>query len=101
MESLSVDDFKNIFLKKARKVHPDLRCEFLAQFNKSGMEDSSRLNCDAIMAELAAFIQRLEDGDYCSGWEWDPVYQEEREWGMRAGLGRWTGFFSWPEKCCF
>ena len=27
LESLSVDDFKNIF-QESQKVHPDLRCEF-------------------------------------------------------------------------
>lgn len=101
LEGLSVDDFKNIFLKKARKVHPDLRCEFLAQFNKSGMEDSSRLNCDAIMAELAAFIQRLEDGDYCSGWEWDPVYQEEREWGDESWAREMDRFFLLAREMLF
>lgn len=81
LRNLSSEDFRNLFLNWANEEQPSKRQEFLDKLTPPKPKKEALSNLETLMEEVEAFGQRVEDGEYCSGWGWDDAIHEERDWG--------------------
>lgn len=74
---------RELLARWASEVQPDGRYEFLARITALPVEeqDLDEQTEEELLGEIAAFAERVADGDYCEGWGWDAEIGEERDWG--------------------
>lgn len=93
LRDLSTEDFRNLILEWASEEHPSRRQEFLVKLIPPKQKKDVIPHAEALMDEIEAFAQRVEDGEYCDGWGWDEAIHEERDWGDESWAEEIDEFF--------
>jgi len=81
LAALDHEQLQNLILNWAEQAPSAKRQEFLNQFAETDHGKETGLTTETLLAELEAFVRRVEDGHYCEGWGWDHELGDEREWG--------------------
>jgi hypothetical protein len=77
----SEKELRELILSWASDETPAKRETFLAKLTLPPQPETVIAPADALLKEIEALAQRVEDGEYCDGWGWDDDFHEERDWG--------------------
>lgn len=93
LKNYSTEDLQNLILSWAGEEHPARRQEFLSKLMAPKQINEVFSDVKTLLDEIAAFVQRVENGDYCDGWGWDDAIYEERDWGDESWAEEMDVFF--------
>jgi len=93
LAEMPAEDLRVLLAKWASKVQPAERYEFLGRLTISQENELDGQSEKELLGEIAAFAERVTDGDYCEGWGWDEEIQEERDWGDESWAEEMDQFF--------
>ncbi|MHB9038911.1 MAG: hypothetical protein ACYC64_19910 [Armatimonadota bacterium] len=98
LSGLSHEDLKSLLVQRARGLAPKERNDFLSIFSAAvgvkcpPLELSDR--DEELIADIDAFVQALEDGEYYEGWGWDDSIHDERAYGDMSWIGEMDELFA-------
>ncbi|MFD1361929.1 hypothetical protein [Lentibacillus salinarum] len=93
LADFSAEELRRLIMEWATEELPDKRLDFLNKLKPESQETMPETDADALMDEIEAFAQDVEDGVYVDGYGWDDDYLEERDFGDESWAGEMDDFF--------
>jgi len=91
--ALSPDELRARLLADAERLPPGERTAFLALFGDEQPAERALEGKEALLADIAGFVEDLRSGAYVEGWGWDPDLHEERAFGDESWVGELDALF--------
>ncbi|WP_164667790.1 hypothetical protein [Virgibacillus doumboii] len=93
LAGFSAEELRSLIMEWAAAEHPDKRLDFLNKLKLNKQDELAGVDADALLNEIEAFAEAVEEGAYVDGYGWDADLLEERDFGDESWAGEMDSFF--------